>query len=191
MFSYNAGASSHLSEINAQLVKMGKADVEVRKILKTLTEKPLTKDEKKKISQSDKRNTKILKSFLQKYGWEEVTSHLKKDGVDALFLVVQHSDDTVFQEKSLIKMEKLHEQKRISGQKLALLTDRVRITQGKEQLYGTQADMVDGQIVFKPIIDLDNLDSRRRSLKLPPIDFYRKILEEQYGIKNHGLIESN
>lgn len=189
LFPSSLYASSDLSNINSNLVKMGENDQNARKIIKTSSNRPLTKAEKLKISHTDKQNTKYLKSLHQEYDWDIIFNHLKTDGYDALFLIVQHSEDATFQNELLPKMKILYKKKIISGQKLALLTDRILTRQGKKQLYGTQADVTNSEIVFKPIIDLKNLARRRRSLKLPTIEFYKKILEELYGIKDHGLMD--
>nr|WP_228371070.1 DUF6624 domain-containing protein [Shewanella piezotolerans] len=77
----------------------------------------------------------------------------------------------------------------VSGQQVALLTDRVLIAQGKKQIYGTQADLSEGKVVFSPIEDEANVDKRRKKMNMPPLGLYLKLMEEMYGIKDHPEID--
>jgi len=190
VFSPYIKSSPDSNDINSKLVAMAKADVEVRKVLQNMSERKLTDSEKIAISENDKKNTKALKKILQNNGWD-ITSNMSKKGLSALFLILQHSThDTEFQKESLIYIQELYSKEKILGQQLALLTDRIRISQGKQQLYGTQADIVNNEIIFKTIEDVLNVDRRRQQLKMPPLEFYKKILEESYGLKEHGLIDN-
>jgi hypothetical protein len=51
-----------------------------------------------------------------------------------------------------------------------MLTDRVAVTEGRHQTYGTQvADVVDGRPVLWPVADPDRLDERRATVGLEPL----------------------
>jgi len=139
----------------------------------------------------DESNTRKLKAIIKKHHW--VTKDLVGvKGVGAAFLVIQHSPDVAFKVKMLpyLKQSYLNGEG-VSGQQVALLTDRVLIAQGKKQIYGTQADVSEGKVVFSPIEDETNVDKRREEMKMPPLDFYLKIMEKMYGIKEHPEIDLN
>jgi hypothetical protein len=137
-----------------------------------------------KIHAIDVRNTKQLKKIIANYGWPH-KELVGINGVSAAFLIVQHSPDRNFQESVLSNLNKsFKSNKGISGQQLALLTDRVLLTQGKKQLYGTQFDVENNVIVFKPIKNEKIVDKLRAEMKMPPLSFYKKLLEELYGIKD-------
>jgi len=139
----------------------------------------------------DESNTGKLKAIIKKHHW--VTKNLVGvKGVGAAFLVIQHSPDVAFKVKMLpyLKQSYLNGEG-VSGQQVALLTDRVLIAQGKKQIYGTQADVSEGKVVFSPIEDETNVDKRREEMKMPPLDFYLKIMEKMYGIKEHPEIDLN
>jgi len=139
----------------------------------------------------DESNTGKLKAIIKKHHW--VTKDLVGvKGVGAAFLVIQHSPDVAFKVKMLpyLKQSYLNGEG-VSGQQVALLTDRVLIAQGKKQIYGTQADVSEGKVVFSPIEDETNVDKRREEMKMPPLDFYLKIMEKMYGIKEHPEIDLN
>ncbi|MEI8653126.1 hypothetical protein P4S57_10595 [Pseudoalteromonas sp. Hal273] len=139
----------------------------------------------------DESNTGKLKAIIKKHHW------LTRDlvgvkGVGAAFLVIQHSPDVAFKVKMLpyLKQSYLNGEG-VSGQQVALLTDRVLIAQGKKQIYGTQADVSEGKVVFSPIEDETNVEIRREEMNMPSLDFYLKIMEKMYGIKEHPEIDLN
>ncbi|WP_024593616.1 MULTISPECIES: DUF6624 domain-containing protein [unclassified Pseudoalteromonas] len=139
----------------------------------------------------DESNTGKLKAIIKKHYW--VTKDLVGvKGVEAAFLVIQHSPDVAFKVKMLpyLKQSYLNGEG-VSGQQVALLTDRVLIAQGKKQIYGTQADVSEGKVVFSPIEDETNVDIRREEMNMPSLDFYLKIMEKMYGIKEHPEIDLN
>lgn len=64
---------------------------------------------------------------------------------------------------------------------LAYLTDRVRLGDGKPQIYGTQIEIKDGRWQPRDVEDPENLDRRRKEIGLPPIAEYLKSAQELYG----------
>ena len=136
-------------------------------------------------------NTVRLKAIIKKHSW--LTKDLVgTEGVNAAFLIIQHSPDITFKEQMLPHLKKSYlNGEGVTGQQVALLTDRVLIAQGKKQIYGTQADVSEGQVLFSPIEDEVNVDKRREEMKMPPLDFYLKIMEKMYGIKDHPEIDLN
>lgn len=67
-----------------------------------------------------------------------------------------------------------------NGQDVALLTDRVASARGQPQVFGTQADIIDGRVVLKPIVDSVNVDARRASIGLPSMKVYLRVLDSAY-----------
>ena len=60
-------------------------------------------------------------------------------------------------------------------QDLALLEDRILTNQGKEQIYGSQVRTnEEGKFEFFPIRDEPNVNKRRASVGLPPLEEYAK-----------------
>lgn len=68
----------------------------------------------------------------------------------------------------------------ISGQKVALLTDRVRVHLHPSQIYGTQTQIRDGKIVFAPIEDPAHLDQRRAAIGLMSMPACTCLLQTMY-----------
>ncbi len=132
-----------------------------------------------RMGKSDSSNLAYVVSILDSNGWlgPEVVG---KNGNAALFLVIQHADLKV-QEKYLPIMRKAVKEGKARSSDLALLEDRVALSQGKKQIYGTQVelDTKTGKYFVPPIEDEINVNKRRKDIGLGPIEEYVK----QFGIK--------
>jgi hypothetical protein len=71
----------------------------------------------------------------------------------------------------------------VTAADIAMLTDRILVERGQPQLYGTQFQFVDGNLVQDPVDDPDSVAARRVEVGLPPMDEYVRILEDAYGVK--------
>ena len=76
-------------------------------------------------------------------------------------------------------------------QDYALLFDRVLVSDGKPQIYGTQAKLENNKLTFYPIKDATKADKRRKKIGLPPLAEYLKELEEIYRLPTTNKIPSN
>lgn len=90
----------------------------------------------KMIVEKDSINFIKVKSILEQYGWLGAEAVGKK-GNAALFLVIQHSNLQT-QEKYLPMMRAAVKSGNANGSDLALLEDRVLLSQGKKHIYGSQ-----------------------------------------------------
>lgn len=118
----------------------------------------------------DKGNTAWLKQVVQRYGWPG-KSLVGVDGAHAAWLLLQHADlDVAFQKQCLPLMENAVKSKEADGKDFAYLIDRVRIGEGKPQLYGTQMMLKEGgKYVPLPIEDEAKVEERRATVGLPPL----------------------
>lgn len=185
-------ASAEINQsLQNQLLSMERLDQSIRKELEEAGWGDAPKELHDRLSAVDHDNTQKLKSILSERNWL-TKAEVGKDGIGAAFLIIQHSPDNLFQEKMLpaLKLSFLSDDG-VSGQQVALLTDRVLIRKGQKQLYGTQADIQNGEVTFKPILDPDTVDERRAEMKMPPLAFYKKLMEKMYGIKDHPEIDLN
>lgn len=129
----------------------------------------------------DSANTAWLKPRIRESGWPS-TAQVGRDGVAAAFLLVQHADnDPDFQEQVLPMVEAGFREGTVTGENLALLTDRVLKAHGQMQRYGTQMTMRSGQIVIDPIEDPSRVDARRNALGLPSLQEYKRLLDSVYA----------
>ena len=65
---------------------------------------------------------------------------------------------------------------------LAGYIDQLRLNAGLKQLFGTQATIINGFLVLYPIEGEAQVDSRRKSYELPPLDEYIRALERVYRL---------
>ena len=130
----------------------------------------------------DERNTARMKEIIAKHGWPGVRL-VGKDGANAAWLLVQHAThDLNFMEQCLALMSESVKDGDASATDLAYLTDRVRVHEGKPQIYGTQFKFApNGSLIAEPIEDEANVDARRKILGLPSMAEYEKVLKEVYG----------
>jgi len=126
----------------------------------------------RKIIVKDSLNLIKIEKILDEHGW------LGKDvignrGNSTLFLVIQHSDLSV-QEKYLPMMREAVTKGNADPSDLALLEDRVALRQGKRQIYGSQIgrDQETGEYYILPLQDPENVDKRRASVGLQPLQDY-------------------
>jgi hypothetical protein len=128
------------------------------------------------VARIDAENTAWLKKVVDEEGWLTY-SDVGLDGTDAAWLLVQHADaDPTFQRRCLDLMTSIPRNE-VSQQNLAYLTDRVLLKEGKNQIYGTQFVIRDGEWVPLNLEDKENVDARRAEAGLPPLDEYKAMLE--------------
>ncbi len=158
-------------DLRDELLSMARADQETRS---RSGGDPSTVEE---IARLDEAHTARLKAIVDRHGWPG-KSLVGEDGARAAWLLVQHADrDPAFQERCLALMEKAAARGEVSKTELAFLTDRVRVAQGRKQVYGTQFTFVDGEMMPQPIADEATVDQRRRALGLPSLAEYKQQLE--------------
>jgi len=130
------------------------------------------KDLWKIIDETDSINLIKIKSILDQYGWlgPDVIGY---DGNSTIFLVIQHSD-TAIRAKYLPIMREAVKNGKAFASDLALLEDRVALSQGKRQIYGSQiARDPETKLYFVlPLEDPDNVDKRRKAVCLDPLADY-------------------
>jgi hypothetical protein len=112
--------------------------------------------------------TARIREIVAAHGWPG-RSLVGDDGASAAWLLVQHvDDDPEFQDRALELMQAAVDAGDADAGELAYLTDRVRVAQGRTQVYGTQF----GRTGPQPIEDPDRLDERRASVGLEPFADY-------------------
>ena len=172
--------------LREELLKMAQLDQEVRQFVYGSRGQQPDSATVARMNSVDAAHIKRLKEIVEQYGWPDYDL-VGQDGAGAAFLIVQHSPDWDFQERVLPLLREAYERGEADGQSLALLTDRVRVHRGEPQLYGTQYQIEEGEVVFSEIEDRERVDERRAELGMPSLEMYKKIVEELSGLKDHGL----
>jgi hypothetical protein len=120
-----------------------------------------------------------IKNIIDTYGWLG-PDEVGKQGSQTIFLVIQHAD-SLTQVTFLPLMQEAVKKKKARPQDLALLEDRILTDQGKEQIYGSQVRINEtGKYEFYPIKDEKNVNKRRVSVGLQPLEEYAKYFDINY-----------
>jgi hypothetical protein len=97
-------------------------------------------------------------------------------GADAAMLIVQHN--AALQTRALALATQLPPAQ-VSPEALAMLEDRLAVSEGRPQRYGTQFTLgQDTTYRLAPVLDRPNLAARRARAGLPPMELYVCWLEE-------------
>jgi hypothetical protein len=155
-------------------------DQKVREDLDSIVEKYQNTNNSYKVDsvsklmrKNDAQNQQKVVKIIDKYGWLG-SEEIGQKANEALFVVIQHADLTM-QKKYFPIMKDAIKMKKVKPSDLAYLEDRMLIRQGKKQIYGSQfMSMEQGTGFLLPVIDPDNLDKRRKSVGLEPIEQYLK-----------------
>ncbi len=142
-------------------------------------ENPIIPDEDLDI---DVRHTERMKEIVSEIGWPTI-SKVGVEGASNAWLLVQHADhDVAFQEQCLNLMKEAPVGE-LDKTDTAYLEDRVRVNQGRGQLYGTQFTQENSQHIPRPIEDEENVDERRAELGMGPLSEQIAHMYNKYPFK--------
>jgi hypothetical protein len=123
-----------------------------------------------------------MRALLRQYGWPG-PELIGSDGTFAAWLLVQHAD-LELQSLALPFVHEAFLAKKLPGSCYALLLDRVRVREGKPQVYGSQGKPFDEwknhTPALEPIEDEANVDKRRAEVGLGPLSEYVQDLKSSY-----------
>ncbi|WP_282019228.1 DUF6624 domain-containing protein [Salegentibacter mishustinae] len=140
-----------------------------------------------------KNNQKRAEKILDKYGF--VGYDLAgKEGSRNFWLIVQHSDHNPdFQNEALEKMEIEVKKENAEPSNFGLLVDRVKLNTGEKQIYGTQVayDTDTGQAYPRKLADSTNVNQRRKSIGLEPLEIYlNRMSKMHFEMNKAGMIKN-
>ena len=119
-------------------------------------------------------------SLLNKGGWP-MRSMVDKEGVDAFLVLVTRALPLKMQvELYPLVISAFNKGQIERGQLLAGYIDRLRLSSGQKQLFGSQVYVRDGFLVMAPIEQPSRIDERRAEFKMTPLRSYEKFLESTY-----------
>lgn len=132
-----------------------------------------------KIRTMDVEHARRLEQLVEQEGRWPGVDLVGPEGADAAWLLAQHADHTpALQRFFLDKLRAAVDEGHAPPRHLAYLADRVRLKSGKAQLYGTQFEIVDGELELKPVAEPEKLDDRRAQMGLPSMEEYKKQMKE-------------
>ncbi|MFT6037172.1 MAG: hypothetical protein ACI9XJ_002762 [Marivirga sp.] len=163
--------------INQKLMKVYKKDKGIREQLMPLLESYQEDGKGKlkflilalKMNRLDQRNQKVVLKLIGDCGWPEP---LSKAAHNTIFLVLQHSSDSLRQQYFPM-VQKLANKSFLKLEDEALLFDRMQMNAGLAQKYGTQTfTNAEGNNQIWPVENLDSLENYREKMGLPSTDVY-------------------
>lgn len=119
------------------------------------------------VTAMDRRLTAKLLKMVPPKGWF-LQSVYGRQGAGAAFLIIQHSELEHWR-RFVPVLEPLVATGEVEGQSYGLMYDRLAITEGRPQRYGTQMTCVGGRWVidYANLEDPENADVRRREMGFP------------------------
>ena len=123
----------------------------------------------------DLSNTRRLKQIVAQHGWPG-QSLVGPIGEQSAWLLAQHADhDLAFQQHCLALLEQAMQNQEAPADQWAYLTDRVRVAEGRPQVYGSQFH---GALQPLPIEDETRVDERRAKVGLPPLADHVELMRQ-------------
>ena len=161
-----------------ELLKM--ADKERELLLKVVGKNQTKESDQKKLHKLYEEDTVRLCQLLKTNGWP-TTAMVDGDGVFAAFLILKNGATYELQRDLLPVILAAIKKDPMQKREFAGLYDRLRVSAGMKQLFGTQAVSMNGFLVLYPIEDKAKVDARRAEFGLSPLSQYIKGLERSYG----------
>jgi hypothetical protein len=135
------------------------------------------------IASVDAANLKRLKAIFAANGFPDHTM-VGRSGVQSAWLLVQHAiSDKAFMAKALNQAKPLMLKGDLPRSDYALLTDRVRLMEGKPQVYGSQLAGKPGHYHPDNLEDPSHVDQRRARMGMQSLASYIKNFNEVYTPK--------
>lgn len=117
-------------------------------------------------------NSEYMRNLVQKVGWIDA----KRFGYptsQAAFFLVQHSWDLALMQSVLPRIKKDVAAGLMDGSTYALMFDRVQLTLGRRQRFGSQiARNATGEVYVLPLEEPEGVDARRNEWGLQPLKEY-------------------
>jgi len=167
-----------VEDIRGMLIARATRDLEVRERLRA--EGSLFDGYHPDMQAVHEDNAAALDEVIQAHGWP--TAELAgADGAEAAWLIVQHAIGLPdFQRRCLDRLQEAAASGEIPAWQPAMLLDRIRILEGKPQVYGTQFDWnADGEMEAFPIEDAARIEERRAAVGLPSFTDTKQAMQSQ------------
>jgi hypothetical protein len=177
-------------ELAAELASMVEEDQRLRQRLMDSVgaDRPPPRQVMMEMNRLDVAHTDRLRQIVEAHGWPG-RSLVGSKGANDAWLLAQHADKQLdFQRHVLGLLEAAVAAGEANATDLAYLTDRVRMNEGREQVYGTQVTHEPDGVAPWPLEEPDSVDQRRESVGLGPLAEYLSAFgSDQPAPKPHPL----
>lgn len=171
--------------IAEKIIDLKNADLALRN--KLVKSGQLSEGYNEEMKELHNRNAKILSDIIDAIGYP-TTDKVGKEASEAAWLIIQHAiGQPEFIKKSAKLLESAVNESKADPISLAYLTDRINVLEGKLQLYGTQFDWDEqGNLSPNPFDDLNEVNKRRKSIGLNPLEEQTEIIRRQAKYENQS-----
>ncbi|MEC8787258.1 MAG: DUF6624 domain-containing protein [Pseudomonadota bacterium] len=173
------------SKLQAELLAMKDED---QNLLKKLIDSGELQDEgyHPEMKALHERNNARIKQIIKEFGWPTI-SLVGKDASKAAWLIVQHAIlDEEFMNSCLNLLEVAVKNNDADALCFAYLKDRTLTMKGLPQIYGTQFDFIENDVVPFPINDPENVDILRKEVGLGTLKEATNSVRERYKLSSNG-----
>lgn len=155
--------------LRSELLAMAEEDDRVRSEL--IAEGSLYDGYHPRMERVHRRNAARLAAILDQWGWPGRTT-VGADGAHAAWIVAQHAiGEPALQRRVLQLLRTAAAQGEATVLEVAMLEDRIRVSEGRPQRYGTQYDWdEEGELSPLPVEEPEHVDERRRAVGLSPLE---------------------
>lgn len=131
-------------------------------------------------------NAEILNDIINTIGYPTIDK-VGKEASEAAWLVIQHSiGKPAFMKNCAQLLENAVKEHQADPIHLAYLRDRIAVSEGKPQLYGTQFDWDEnGKLSPNPFDDIAKVNQRRKLAGLNTLEEQTVIIRQQAKDENH------
>jgi len=173
----SASAVKFDKKLQAELVKMAQKH---RELLQQVVAEDQKKSEQEKLHKLNEKHTAKLCEILKTVGWP-TTALVDQDGVLAAFHILKNSATYELQRDVLPVIVAMVKKDPRQKPEFAGLFDRLRVSAGMRQLFGTQAVSMGGFLILYPLEDEKKVDAYRKEYGLRSMQENIRTLERMYG----------
>jgi VWFA-related protein len=165
-------------KLKEELLKIARRQ---RDLLMEVVDKDQAKEsDRKKLIKLYTDNSERLCQIVKTRGWPN-DAVVDREGVFAAFYILKNAGTFELQRDLLPVIVAVIKKDPSQKPEFAALLDRLRVSAGMKQVFGTQAVTMNGFLVLYPIEDEARINARRAEYGLSEIDVYTKTLERTYG----------
>lgn len=164
-------------KLKEELIKM--ADKQRELLLKVVDKDQKKQSDQEKLNKTYDDNIAKFCQLIKTHGWP-TSAVVDHDGVLATFHILKNAGTYEIQRDLLPVIVAAIKKDSLQKREFAGLYDRLRVSAGMKQLFGTQAVSMGGFLVMYPVEDEGRLDARRAEFGLSSIDQYMNALEGTY-----------
>lgn len=171
--------------ITERIIKLRNADLELRNRL--VQNGQLGDGYNEEMEKLHNRNAEILNDIINNIGYPTIEK-VGKEASEAAWLVIQHSiGQPGFMKNCAELLENAVNENKADPKNLAYLLDRIAVSEGKPQLYGTQFDWDEnGELSPCPFDNIAKVNQRRKLLGLNTLEEQTEIIRQQAKEENHA-----